>query len=96
MVKNRRASNKSYFLPQYHLYDSDNKKLVALMAATAAIAIVSASATTPFTVAKAQIAIRENGVGLVDQSNVEQTNVQVQNQEACANVGLHLFQEVAC
>ena len=35
--------------------------------------------------AEAQIAIKENGVGIVDQSNVEQTTVQVLNQEACTN-----------
>ncbi len=59
------------------------KEMAVLMAATI-IGIVCISAATPL-VAEAQIAIRENGVGLVDQSNVEQTNVQVQNQEACTN-----------
>jgi hypothetical protein len=59
-------------------------RLAVLMAATI-IAAVSISAAAPL-VAEAQIAIRENGVGLVDQSNVEPTIVQVQNQEACTNV----------
>jgi hypothetical protein len=59
-------------------------KVAVLMAATI-IGVVSISAATPL-VAEAQIAIRENGVGLVDQSNVEQNNVQVLNQEACTNV----------
>jgi hypothetical protein len=54
MVKTAELLINHNFLPRYHLYDSDNKKLIALMAATAAIAIVSASATTPFTVAKAR------------------------------------------
>jgi hypothetical protein len=58
-------------------------RLAGLMAATI-IGVVSISAATPL-VAEAQIAITENGVGLVDQSNVEQNNVQVQNQEACTN-----------
>jgi hypothetical protein len=35
--------------------------------------------------AEAQIATIENGVGIVDQSNVEQNIEQVQNQEACTN-----------
>ena len=53
------------------------------MAATI-IGVVGIGAATP-PVAEAQIAIRENGVGLVDQSNIEQNIEQVQNQEACAN-----------
>ncbi len=61
------------------------RELAVLMAATI-IGVVSISAATPL-VAEAQIAIRENGVGLVDQSNVEQTIVQEQNQEACTNFG---------
>ena len=58
-------------------------RLAGLMAATI-IGVVSISAATPL-IAEAQIAIEENGVGLVDQSNVEQTVVQEQNQEACTN-----------
>ena len=58
-------------------------RLAGLMAATI-VGVVSISAATPL-IAEAQIAIEENGVGLVDQSNVEQTVVQEQNQEACTN-----------
>ena len=58
-------------------------RLAGLMAATI-IGVVSISAATSL-IAEAQIAIEENGVGLVDQSNVEQTVVQEQNQEACTN-----------
>jgi hypothetical protein len=58
-------------------------RLAVLMAATI-IGIVGISAATTL-VAEAQIAIRENGVGLVDQSNVEQTTEQELNQEACTN-----------
>ena len=59
------------------------KTMAVLMAATI-IGVVSISAATPL-IAEAQIAIEENGVGLVDQSNVEQTVVQEQNQEPCTN-----------
>ncbi len=58
-------------------------RLTVLIAATI-IGVVSMSAVNPL-VAEAQIAIRENGVGLVDHSNVEHTIVQEQNQEACTN-----------
>ncbi len=57
-------------------------KVAVLMAATMLAAGIS---ITPFLGAEAQIAIKENGVGLVDQSNMEQTVVQEQNQEACTN-----------
>jgi hypothetical protein len=56
------------------------KQMAVLMAATILAAGISIA---PFLGAEAQIAIEENGVGLVDQSNVEQTVVQEQNQEAC-------------
>ena len=58
-------------------------RLAVLMTATI-VGVVSISAATPL-IAEAQIAIEENAVGLVDQSNVEQTVVQEQNQEACTN-----------
>jgi len=53
-----------------------------LLAATILAAGISIA---PFLGAEAQIATIEDGVGIVDQSNVEQTTVQVQNQEACTN-----------
>jgi hypothetical protein len=56
--------------------------MAVLMAATILAAGISIA---PFLGAEAQIAIEESGVGLVDQSNVEQTVVQEQNQEACTN-----------
>jgi hypothetical protein len=59
------------------------KQMAVLMAATILAAGISIA---PFLGAEAQIAIEENGVGLVDQSNVEQTVVQEQNQEACTNI----------
>ena len=59
-------------------------RLAGLMAATI-FGVVTISAATPL-IAEAQIAIEENGVGLVDQSNVEQTVVQEQNQEPCTNI----------
>jgi hypothetical protein len=59
------------------------KQIAVLMAATILAAGISIA---PFLGAEAQIAIEENGVGLVDQSNVEQTVVQEQNQEACTNI----------
>ena len=58
------------------------KEVAVLMAATILAAGISIA---PFLGAEAQIAIEENGVGLGDQSNVEQTVVQEQNQEACTN-----------
>ena len=58
------------------------RTMAVLMAATILAAGISIA---PFLGAEAQIAIEENGVGLVDQSNVEQTVVQEQNQEACTN-----------
>ena len=58
------------------------KQMAVLMAATMLAAGISIA---PFLGAEAQIAIKENGVGLVDQSYVEQTTVQEQNQEACTN-----------
>jgi hypothetical protein len=60
------------------------KEMAVLMAATI-IGVVSISAAIPL-VAEAQIAVEENGVGMVDESNVEQTTTQVQNQEACTNI----------
>ena len=45
----------------------------------------------PFLGAEAQITIEENGVGLVYESNVEQTVVQEQNQEACTNIASGLI-----
>jgi hypothetical protein len=59
------------------------KQMAVLMAATILAAALSIA---PFLGAEAQIAIEENGVGLVDHSNVEQTVVQEQNQEACTNI----------
>jgi hypothetical protein len=64
------------------------KKMAVLMAATILAAGISIA---PFLGAEAQIAIKENGVGLVDQSNVEQTIVQEQNQEACTNIASGLI-----
>ena len=58
--------------------------MAVLMAAAMLAAGISIA---PFLGAEAQIAIEENGIGLVDQSNVEQTIVQEQNQEACTNFG---------
>ena len=59
------------------------KQMAVLMTATMLAAGMSIA---PFLGAEAQITIEENGVGLVDESNVEQTVVQEQNQEACTNV----------
>jgi hypothetical protein len=59
------------------------KQMAVLMTATMLAAGMSIA---PFLGAEAQIAIEENGVGLVDESNVEQTVVQEQNQEACTNI----------
>ena len=58
--------------------------MAVLMAATI-IGVVSIRAPIPL-IAEAQIAIEENGIGLVDQSNMEQTVVQEQNQETCTNI----------
>jgi hypothetical protein len=59
-------------------------KLAALMGATILAASISISPL--FLGAEAQIATIENGVGIVDQSNVKQTIEQVQNQEACTDI----------
>jgi hypothetical protein len=60
---------------------------LAVLATAMIIGVVgiSVAATAPL-VAEAQIATIENGVGIVDQSNVEQNIEQVQNQEACTNI----------
>ena len=50
------------------------------------IGVVGISVAAAPLVAEAQIATIENGVGIVDQSNVEQNIEQVQNQEACTNI----------
>jgi hypothetical protein len=64
------------------------KELAVLMAATAAMAIVGASATT-FTVAEAQIAIKENGVkvaeGQIAQEAGHWGTVSYIDQDACTN-----------
>jgi hypothetical protein len=58
---------------------------LAVLATAMIIGVVSISVAAAPQAAEAQIAIKENGVGIVDQSNVEQTTVQVLNQEACTN-----------
>lgn len=64
------------------------KELAVLMAATAAMAIVGASATT-FTVAEAQIAIKENGVRVAEGQVVQEAGhwgtVNYIDQQACTN-----------
>jgi hypothetical protein len=57
----------------------------AVLATAIMIGVVGISVAAAPLAAEAQIAIKENGVGIVDQSNVEQTAVQVLNQEACTN-----------
>jgi len=60
------------------------RQAVFMMTATI-IGVVSISVAPTPLVAEAQIAIKENGVGIVDQSNVDQNIVQEINQEACTN-----------
>ena len=50
-----------------------------------AMMLAAGMSIAPFLAAEAQITIEENGVGLVDEINQEQTVVQEQNQEACTN-----------
>ena len=59
------------------------KQMAVLMTATMLAAGMSIA---PFLAAEAQITIEENGVGLVDEINQEQTVVQEQNQEPCTNI----------
>ncbi len=64
------------------------KELAVLMAATAAMAIVGASATT-FTVAEAQFGIKENGVKVAEGQVVQEAGhwgtVNYIDQQACTN-----------
>jgi hypothetical protein len=55
---------------------------LAVLATAMIIGVVGISVAASPLAAEAQIAIKENGVGIVDQSNVEQNIEQVQNQEA--------------
>jgi hypothetical protein len=61
-------------------------KMIAMAVLMTAMMLAAGMSIAPFLAAEAQITIEENGVGLVDEINQEQTVVQEQNQEPCTNI----------